>query len=189
MFGSGTLESAIGRADKALGAQGIATAPANASPIVAATSHNWNLATPGHALGKGSRTGMPIGYFYRNIQVSAPDSNASDNSSSANRSHTGFGAAGCLFQGDLLQALGPALATRSDTFVIRAYGDGATLAEASSRPNSAVLELVVQRIPEFIDSRNAPETRPSDPALGAVNRALGRRFKVISARWLTPGTV
>jgi hypothetical protein len=177
MFHSGTLESAIARADKVLGSAGLANAPTGAAAIVAAVSHNWTYLVSG-----GKRTGMPPGSYMKNVESLNPVTND-------NRSHTGFGAPGCLFQGDLLQALGPALASRSDTFVIRAYGDGATLAEASSRPNSAVLELVVQRIPEFIDSRNAPETRPSDPTLRAVNRALGRRFKVISARWLTPGTV
>ena len=177
MFHSGTLESAIARADKVLGSAGLANAPTGAAAIVAAVSHNWTYLVSG-----GKRTGMPPGSYMKNVESLNPVTND-------NRSHTGFGAPGCLFQGDLLQALGPALASRSDTFVIRAYGDGATLAEASSRPNSAVLELVVQRIPEFIDSRNAPETRPSDPTLRVVNRALGRRFKVISARWLTPGTV
>ncbi len=189
-FGSGTLESAIGRADRALGANAIAGPPAGAQAIVAAVSHNWTYASRGLPYGGGgSRTGMPIGYFLRNVQTPAPDATDSDTGAAANRSHTGFGAPGCLFQGDLLQALGPALASRSDTFVIRAHGDGATLAEASFRPANAVLELVVQRLPEYLDARNAPEVRPSDPGLRAVNRALGRRFKVVSARWLTPGTL
>jgi len=177
MFHSGALESAIARADKALGSSGLATAPAGAAAIVAAVSHNWN-----HLVAGGKRSGMPPGSYMRNVEALNPETND-------NRSHTGFGAPGCLFQGDLLQALGPALASRSDTFVIRAHGDGATLAEASFRPASAVLELVVQRLPEYVDARNAPEVRPSDPALRAVNRALGRRFKVVSARWLTPATL
>jgi len=123
---------------------------------------------------------MPPGSYMRNVESLNPETND-------NRSHTGFGAPGCLFQGDLLQALGPALAARSDTFVIRAHGD--SLTESSPRGSSAVLELVVQRLPEFVDARNAPETRPSDPALRAVNRALGRRFHVVSARWLGPGSL
>ena len=177
MFHSGALESAIARADRTLGASGLANAPTGAAAIVAAVSHNWNYLVAG-----GKRSGMPPGSYMRNVESLNPDTND-------NRSHTGFGAPGCLFQGDLLQALGPALASRSDTFVIRAHGDGATLAEASLRPASAVLELVVQRLPEYVDARNAPEVRPSDPSLRVVNRALGRRFKVVSARWLTPGTL
>lgn len=193
MTGSGTLESAIGRADRALGSGGISTAPSGASAIVATVSHNWNHVTPGLASGGGgSRTGMPIGYFLRNTHTPAPDATEVDvagPTAAANRSHTGFGAAGCLFQGDLLQALGPALASRSDTFVIRAHGDGAKPAEATFRPASAVLELVVQRMPGYVDPRNAPETRLSDSALRPVNRALGRRFKVVSAHWLAPGSI
>ncbi len=189
-FGSGTLESAIGRADKALGSNAIAAAPTGAAGIVAAVSHNWTYVTPGLASGgQGSRTGMPIGYFLRNVEIPAPDATDTYSATSANRAHNGLGAPGCLFQADLLQALGPALASRSDTFVIRAAGDGATLAEAGSRPTTAVLELVVQRVPDFIDPRNAPETRLTDPNLLAVNRALGRRFKVVSARWLAPDQI
>ena len=176
MFHSGTLESAIARADKALGSSGLANPPTGAAAIVASVSHNWNYLVAG-----GKRSGMPPGSYMRNVESLNPETND-------NRSHTGFGAAGCLFQGDLLQALGPALASRSDTFVIRAHGDGATLAEASFRPANAVLELVVQRLPEYVDPRNAPETRLSDSALRPVNRALGRRFKVVSARWLAPGS-
>ena len=189
-FGSGTLESAIGRADRALGANAIAAAPTGAAAIVAAVSHNWTYASPGlPSGGQGSRTGMPIGYYLRNVEVPAPDATDTYSATSANRAHSGLGAPGCLFQGDLLQALGPALASRSDTFVIRAAGDGATLAETGSRPTSVVLELVVQRLPDFVDPRNAPQTRLTDPALLAVNRALGRRFRVVSARWLAPDKI
>ena len=47
----------------------------------------------------------------------------------------------------------------------------------------------MQRVPDFMDPRNAPETRLTDPALLPVNRALGRRFKVVSARWLAPDQI
>ena len=63
------------------------------------------------------------------------------------------------------------------------------------------MEVVVQRVPEFIDPTNATETGNSAPrplkispssatdasistALTKVNNVLGRRFKVISMRWL-----
>jgi hypothetical protein len=61
--------------------------------------------------------------------------------------------------------------------------------------------VIVQRVPEFIDATNAPETGNSAPhpfkpapsaspdpsvstALTPVNNILGRRFKIISMRWL-----
>lgn len=117
------------------------------------------------------------------------------------RTHTALGAPGNLLQSDLLQSLGPALATRSDTFTIRCYGDANVL---EGQPAKAWIEAVVQRMPEFIDPTNEPEAgsaapRPmlisTEPDLSGtpaalsrfitpVNHALGRRFKVISVRWL-----
>ena len=112
--------------------------------------------------------------------------------------HTAMGAPGNLLQSDLLQSLGSALTTRSDTFTLRCFGEAA---QSSGGTGSAWMEVVVQRLPEFIDPTNAPETGNSAPrplkiapsletdasvstALTKVNNVLGRRFKVISMRWL-----
>ena len=63
------------------------------------------------------------------------------------------------------------------------------------------MEVVVQRTPEFIDRSNPAETGSAAPkplgigvptdedptvsrTLTPINHALGRRFKVISTRWL-----
>ena len=167
MFRSGTLESAIARADKS--GSGLATGFTSALLIDPSVSHKWGTA--------GQRSGMPPGCYFRNIEILNPESND-------NRVHTGFGANGCLFQGDLLQALGPILANRSDTFIIRAYGD--SMNGTASGDTSTVLEIIVQRTPEFMSTVNAPETRLEDPLLVTVNKLLGRRFVVLSARWLTP---
>ena len=64
-----------------------------------------------------------------------------------NRTHVAMGAPGSLLQSDLLQALGPALATRSDTFTIRCYGEANT---AAGDTGSAWMEVVVQRTPYFM---------------------------------------
>jgi hypothetical protein len=46
-------------------------------------------------------------------------------------------------------------------------------------------ETLVQRMPEFFDAAgDAPET-PLAQLASADNRSLGRRFKVVSFRWLT----
>jgi hypothetical protein len=93
---------------------------------------------------------------------------------------------GWLTQADVLQALAPGLAARSDTFVIRAYGD--TLDPVNSTDAAPVItgrawcEAVVQRCPDYVSPANAPEDAPS--ALNDENRAFGRRFKVVSFRWL-----
>ena len=127
--------------------------------------------------------------------------------SGTSRTHSAFGAAGNLLQSDILTMLGPALATRSDTFTIRCYGEASS---ALTGTGNCWIEAVVQRMPEFIDPTNAPETgsaapRPSaavsaddelPPAVPALsnkltplNHALGRRFKLISSRYLKPDEI
>jgi hypothetical protein len=170
MFRSGTLESAIARADKTLGAETLAKMPTGGKMIDPSVSHNW--LNQGIA---GGRTGMPPGLYLRNVEILDPDN--------VNRTHNGFGANGCLFQGDLLQALGPALATRSDTFRVRAYGEA--LDEAGTA-QGAVLEIIAQRTPDYMDPSNAAHDRLRDSKRSPVNVLLGRRFIVISSKWLSP---
>jgi hypothetical protein len=88
------------------------------------------------------------------------------------------GAPGFITQGDLLAMIGPALTARGDTFLIRSYGDVAVGGAANAR---AWLEAVVQRVPEPLrPAGNSGEDiwRPAD--------SFGRRFQVVSIRWLTP---
>jgi hypothetical protein len=89
-----------------------------------------------------------------------------------------------LTPGDLLGVLAPVLFPRSDTFVIRAYGDSVG---AGRRESRAWCEARVQRLPEYIDSTQPPETAVS--ALNSTNQTLGRRFRVVSFRWLTPADI
>ena len=77
---------------------------------------------------------------------------------------------GFITQGDLLQALEPALTYRSDTFRIRAYGETRGIDE--SIKSSVVCEAVVQRLPAT-----------------HANAALGRRFQIISFTYLDPSTL
>lgn len=98
---------------------------------------------------------------------------------------------GFLTQADLLQSLGPVLAARSDTFVIRAYGDVQNPATTSVE-GKAWCEAVVQRFPDYTDSSLPAETdlttAPSSPAK-TINLTFGRRFKVVSFRWLNAGDI
>lgn len=111
-----------------------------------------------------------------------------------NRGHLLVGAPTSLLQSDLLAAIGPALTTRSDTFVIRCYGDLTTSPGATTSRAGCWIEAVVQRSPEFCDPSQPPETEVCDaadsyrfnPQLRMVNRLFGRRFHVISLRYLTP---
>lgn len=88
---------------------------------------------------------------------------------------------GFVTQGDLLAMLGPALTPRGDTFLIRTYGDAVNPAtgELSGR---AWLEAVVQRFAEPVTS--ADPANPTTLAHWQPVDAFGRKFKIVSFRWL-----
>lgn len=94
------------------------------------------------------------------------------------RAHTALAAPGNLLQSDLLQSLGSAIATRSDTFVIRCFGSAS---QSNGETGSVWIEAVVQRVPDYMDETNAPE---ATTGLSKINSVLGRRFRIISTRWL-----
>jgi len=107
---------------------------------------------------------------------------------------TTTGIATDITQADLLLPLAPRLAARSDTFRIRGY------AEVRSQDGSKILarttcEAVVQRFPEYMDpatdaTNNEPwdeATNPLAPSaskLNSINQKFGRRFKLVTFRWL-----
>ena len=118
-----------------------------------------------------------------------------------------------LTQGDVMTALAPILFPRSDTFVIRTYGEAVnpvklplTYRPGDPIPPEAVegrawAEAIVQRVPEFFDPSLPPDTPlsgfdpvpdpndssapPTSTPAQDLNKLYGRRFKVISFRWLT----
>jgi hypothetical protein len=92
-----------------------------------------------------------------------------------------WGMPGHLTQADLLQVLGPALAARSDTFTIRAYGESK---DGSDKVQGrAWCEATVQRLPQPLD----PDELGLDPADPDSGRDFGRRFVTVAFRWLAPG--
>jgi hypothetical protein len=116
-----------------------------------------------------------------------------------------WGMPGFLTQGDLLEPLAPALTTRGDTFVIRAYGESR---DASGIKARAWIEATVVRTPLYLEHRDSGQTgtagnTPLDSALdlnhsnglitegnlSETNRRFGRQFKVKSFRWLHPDEV
>lgn len=98
---------------------------------------------------------------------------------------------GWITQADLLQPLGPSLASRSDTFTIRAYGETINPLLGATDPDRirarAWCEAVVQRLPDYVSDVNAPWDAVAD--LTQENRDLGRRFRVVSFRWLGPDEI
>ena len=75
------------------------------------------------------------------------------------------------------------LFTRSDTFVVRAYGESINPASGLAE-SKAWCEAIVQRTPEYFDLTDPAETAPASLTV-PLNQANGRRFKVVSFRWLT----
>lgn len=176
----GCLQTAIIRADVAG-----ANLSNRSSPLIAAPTFGNAQAI--------ANTSLPGAIPY----VSTPgNAMASDPrvSPSTNRNHALRAAPTSLTQADILAAVGSSLATRSDTFVIRCFGDAADPLDPSKTLASCWIEAVVQRIPEFCDPSQPPETEvssPSDgqrhnPLLNTVNQTLGRRFVILSSRMLGP---
>ncbi|WP_309384151.1 hypothetical protein [Cerasicoccus frondis] len=94
---------------------------------------------------------------------------------------TSEGLPGWLTQADLLARLGSTLSARSDTFRIRAYGESTK--SLTGEKSYACCEAIVQRTPEFVDANaNTPEADFDN--LNQTNRQFGRRFIVVSFRWL-----
>ena len=128
--------------------------------------------------------------------------------------NTVIGAPGYLMQQDIVQCFSPLMTARSDTFVVRCYGEADN--QATGQPEGkAWCEAVVQRVPDFLDQTDLALTTsnnsyssvvgniplgdatplydriksPNSPAPpqilnSASNYAFGRRFKVVSFRWL-----
>jgi hypothetical protein len=96
------------------------------------------------------------------------------------------GAPGYLSQADLLGVLGNAATPRSDTFTIRAYGEARD--EAGKLAAAAWCEAVVQRLPDFLDPADEAAT-PLAALDSETNKAFGRRFRMVSFRWLAPEEV
>lgn len=102
----------------------------------------------------------------------------------AENSTQGAGFPTQLLQGDLLQALAPYMQTRSDTFKIRSYGE--VTDPFSGDVRQVWCEAVVQRLPDPVQVSGGT---------GALNELIapsspfGRKFEVLSIRWLNEDDV
>ena len=93
-----------------------------------------------------------------------------------------------LTQADILSTLAPFIQTRSDTFLIRAYGD-AYNPVTDRIQGRAWCEALVQRVPTPLDSRDVAD--PEKIAEDHINPPgpFGRRFQIIHFRWLHPSDI
>lgn len=131
-----------------------------------------------------------ISAFPLDNKHSLPDYRHPDNIDDATKleqtlkpSSKAWGAPAYLTQADLLQVIGPVLSARSDTFVIRAYGDaldGSGVVQAR-----AWCEAVIQRTPVPV----APDESGINPAQPDQGKDFGRRFAITGFRWLRPAEI
>jgi len=172
---AGALQAAIARAD----AEGAEIA------VRAGEAARFGASQLGGNQGPGQNTYVDPSYREAVEVVDAGNRAGLAAKSASNQGHAAAFAPGNVLQHDILAAIGASLATRSDTFVIRAYGDTrATNGEVRGR---AWVEAVVQRTPDFCNPTQPPET--AFDSLTASNKALGRRFRVVSFRWLAPNEI
>ena len=106
----------------------------------------------------------------------------------------GEGISQWITQADLLQRIAPVINARSDTFTIRAYGE--SIDPISRQPiSTATCEATVQRIYDYTDDTgNTPEQAATvfnnasenfeAGNLTALNQQFGRRYKILSIKWL-----
>jgi hypothetical protein len=99
--------------------------------------------------------------------------------------YNAYGVPGWTRQADVLRPLAPILSARDDTFTIRAHGDARD--KDGNIVSRAVCEAVVRRTREYVDPADAADTTtlPKSP----VNTAFGRRFEMVSFRWLSPSEI
>lgn len=94
-----------------------------------------------------------------------------------------YGLPGWTRQADVLRPLAPVLSVRDDTFTVRAHGEARD--RAGKVTARVVCEAVVRRTREYVDPADAAD------AVGLprreVNVRFGRRFEVVSFRWLGDG--
>jgi hypothetical protein len=95
------------------------------------------------------------------------------------------GMPGWVRQADLLRPLAPILSARDDTFIVRSYGDAR---DATGKVTAtAHCEAVVRRTRNFCDSTDAADM--ATPPTTVVNRTFGRKFEIVSFRWLSKSEI
>ena len=96
-----------------------------------------------------------------------------------------YGLPGWTRQADVLRPLAPVLSARDDTFTIRAHGD---TRDASNKVTAtAICEAVVRRTRDYCDPSDAADL--ANPPTSTVNKIFGRRFEIISFRWLASNEI
>jgi len=99
----------------------------------------------------------------------------------ASEGKSAYGLPGWPRQADILRPLAPILSARDDTFTIRSYGDARDA--AGKIIARAWCEAVVRRTRDFVSPTEDAADITGPPAAPA-NQTFGRKFQIISFRWL-----
>lgn len=91
------------------------------------------------------------------------------------------GIPGIVKQADILTPIAPYISVRSDSFLIRACGR--KLDPTGKILATAYCEAVIQRKADFVDPTNPATTAAA--SLSTLNKTFGRRFEIVSFRWLS----
>jgi hypothetical protein len=98
-----------------------------------------------------------------------------------------YGSTPYIDQADILRHLGSVLTPRGDTYVIRTYGDKL---DAQGEVIARVwCEAVVQRTPDYLDLSNDENYFAQERLNSETNKNFGRKFSIISFRWLNEDEV
>lgn len=91
-------------------------------------------------------------------------------------------------QADVIAQLAPVVAPRSDTFLVRAYGD-ARNPVTDAVEGRAWCEAVLQRVPDVTEPVTGAYAVGDELKLTAAKYPFGRKFKIVSFRWLSPDDI
>ncbi len=98
-----------------------------------------------------------------------------------------YGSNAYVDQADILGQFAEQLAPRGDTFIIRTYGDA--LDKDGNVQARAWCEAVVQRLPEYVNPKDEPSLKQSDPLLSEASKSFGRKIRIVQFRWLDANEV
>ena len=95
-----------------------------------------------------------------------------------------YGSPGYVKHADILTPIAPWISVRSDSFTIRAYGESEDKAGNITR---AWCEATVERSADYTDPADSRTVLPA--ALSPTNKTFGRRFHIVSFRWMNESEI
>lgn len=125
---------------------------------------------------------VSVNKTYNTGSRASASANNMEGFNAAEKGPKSYGIPGIVKQADILTPIAPILSARSDSFIIRGYGEKT---DSSGKVIArAWCEAVVERGAEFVDSEDAAEK--AYDTINQTNEKFGRKFQIISFRWLNP---